>query len=311
MLRARSVASGRVQISVGMLQKVARTEYVRQAQNSVGATLSQNPKNAKKPPSQVALAVRDILGGARLWFVWGTFGWHDIRQRYRRSRIGAFWLTISMGVMVGALGALYAALFKADVSQYLPYVATGIVTWGFVSGLINEGCSAFIEGQASIKQVRLPLSVYVYRVVWRNLVIFGHNFLIIIVVAMIFAILPRWTVLLAVPAIALLCLNGVWVGLLLGMLSARFRDVPQIVASATQILFFLTPIIWQQELLPGRPLVVTFNPFFYAVELVRGPLMGAAPPLLYWLVVLAAACAGSVVALAMYVPYRRRIAYWI
>ncbi len=64
-------------------------------------------------------------------------------------------------------------------------------------------------------------------------------------------------------------------------------------------------------MLPGRALVVTFNPFFYAVELVRAPLLGAAPPLLSWLAVLATTFAGTAVAVAMYVRYRRRIAYWI
>jgi ABC-2 type transport system permease protein len=97
----------------------------------------------------------------------------------------------------------------------------------------------------------------------------------------------------------------------LGLLSARFRDVPQIVTNAMQVAFFLTPIIWLPELLPGRALVLTFNPFFHAVELVRAPLLGTAPPLRSWLAMLAATLAGSAVALAMYVRYRRRIAYWI
>ena len=96
--------------------------------------------------------------------MWGTLAWHDIRQRYRRSKIGPFWLTISMSVMIGAFGGLYAGLFRTDVAQYLPHVAVGFVVWGFVSGLTNDGCNAFIESQGSIKQVRLPLSVYVYRV---------------------------------------------------------------------------------------------------------------------------------------------------
>jgi ABC-2 type transport system permease protein/lipopolysaccharide transport system permease protein len=296
---------------VETLRDFVPTQYAGGARDSVGATMSQKPQEAQKPATQGALAVRDIVDGARLWYVWGTLGWHDIRQRYRRSKIGPFWLTISMGVMIGALGGLYAGLFKADVAKYLPYVAVGFVVWGFISGLINDGCNAFIEGQGSIKQVRLPLSVYVYRVVWRNMIIFGHNLLIVVVVALVFAIRPGWTALLAVPAIVILCLNGVWAGLLLGLLSARFRDVPQIVTNAVQVVFFLTPIIWQPELLPGRALVVTFNPFFHAVEIVRAPLLGAPPPLLSWLAMLAATFVGAAVALAMYVRYRRRIAYWI
>jgi ABC-type polysaccharide/polyol phosphate export permease len=266
---------------------------------------------SQKPPTQGTLAVRDFVDGARLWHLWGTLGWLDIRQRYRRSKIGPFWLTISMSVMVGSLGILYAGLFKTNVTVYLPYVAIGFVIWGFISGLIIDGCNTFIDGRGSIKQVRLPLSVYAYRVVWRNLIIFGHNFLIVVAVLLIFAIWPGWIALLALPAIAVICLNGVWAALLLGLLSARFRDVPQIVANAIQVIFFLTPIIWRPELLPERAAVLTFNPFYHAVEIVRGPLTGVAPPLLSWLIVLGVTVAGTSVALTLYARYRRRIAFWV
>jgi ABC-2 type transport system permease protein len=266
---------------------------------------------SQQQPTQGTLAIRDVIDGARLWHVWGTLGWHDIRQRYRRSRIGPFWLTISMGVTIGAIGVVYAGLFRTDAAKYFPYVAVGFVVWGFISGLVNDGCNAFIEGQAMIKQVRLPLSVYVYRAVWRNLIIFGHNFLIVVIVALVFEIHPGWIALLALPAIGVLCLNGLWIGLLFGLLSARFRDVPLIILNAMQVVFFVTPIIWQPSSLPSRPLIVAFNPLFYAVEIVRAPLLGTPAPALYWLAVLAVTFAGSAIAFAMYRGFRRRITYWI
>ena len=157
----------------------------------------------------------------------------------------------------------------------------------------------------------LPLSVHVYRAVWRNLIIFGHNILIFVVVAVIFSIRPGWVGLLALPGLALLCLNGVWAGLLLGLVSARFRDVPQIVASVVQVAFFLTPIIWKPELLPDCALVLDLNPFFHFVELVRAPLLGRAPGLGSWLTVLGITLGGWLVTLAMYRRYRWRVAYWL
>ena len=107
-------------------------------------------------PSQRVLALRDILDGGRLWYVWGALGWHDIRQRYRRSKLGPFWLTISLGVMIGALSGLYAGLFKVDGAWYLPHVAIGFVVWSFISGLINEGCNAFIDGQGQHQAGAVP-----------------------------------------------------------------------------------------------------------------------------------------------------------
>ncbi len=264
-----------------------------------------------RPPSQTVLALRDVAEGARAFRLWGMLGWQDIRQRYRRSTLGPFWLTISMGALVGGLGLLYAGLFKLDVSDYLPFVAAGLILWGLISGLITEGCDAFIGAEGIIKQVNLPLSVHVYRVVWRNSIVFAHNVVIYAAAAVIFSIQPGWAGLLALPGLALLCLNGVWVGLLLGLVSARFRDVPQIAASIVQVAFFLTPIIWKPELLPDRAFILHLNPFFHLLELVRAPLLGQAPGLVSWLAVAGITLGGWLVTLFMYRRYRWRIAYWV
>ena len=266
---------------------------------------------AQSPPSQTVLALRDVVEGAGAFRLWGLLGWQDVRQRYRRSTLGPFWLTISMGALVGGLGVLYSGLFKMDVADYLPFVAAGLIVWGLVSGLITEGCSVFIEAEGAIKQVNLPLSIYVYRVVWRSIIIFAHNIIIYVAAAVLFSIHPGWVGFLALPGLVLLCLNGVWMGLLLGLMSARFRDVPQIVASVVQVTFFLTPIIWKPELLPDRAFMLDFNPFFHFVELVRGPALGQAPGLVSWLAVLGITLGGWLVTLLMYRRYRWRIAYWV
>ena len=266
---------------------------------------------AENVPSQAALAFADIVEGARAWHLWSMLGWQDIRQRYRRSKLGPFWLTISMGALVGGLGVLYAGLFKVEVADYLPFIAVGFIVWSLISGLIVEGCDAFIRAESIIKQVGLPLSVHVYRVVWRSAIIFAHNAVIYVVVAVIFSIQPGWTGLLALPGLALVCLNGVWLGLLFGLVSARFRDVPQIVASVVQIAFFLTPIIWKPELLPGRALVLDANPFYHFLELVRGPALGQAPEPVSWIAVLGITVCGWAATLAMYRAYRWRVAYWV
>ena len=263
------------------------------------------------PPSQTVLALRDVVEGAGAFRLWGLLGWQDVRQRYRRSTLGPFWLTISMGALVGGLGVLYAGLFKMDVADYLPFVAAGLIVWGLVSGLITEGCSVFIDAEGTIKQVNLPLSIYVYRVVWRGIIIFAHNIIIYVAAAVFFSINPSWIGFLALPGLLLLCLNGVWMGLLLGLMSARFRDVPQIVASVVQVTFFLTPIIWKPELLPGRAFMLDFNPFFHFVELVRAPALGQTPGLVSWLAVLGITLGGWLVTLLMYRRYRWRIAYWV
>ena len=264
--------------------------------------------------SQTSLALLDIVEGARARYLWGMLGWQDIRRRYRRSVLGPFWLTISMGVLVAALGTLYGALLRVEAAEYVPYLALGFIVWTLISGMITDGCSVFVSAESVIKQTNVPLSVHVYRMVWRHFLILLHNSAIFIVVLVLFSIRPGWTALLALPGMILLCLNGIWVGLLLGIVSARFRDVPPIVSSLVRIAFFVTPIIWMPELMPSRAtmlaLVLDLNPFFHFVELVRAPLLGQAAAG-SWIAAAGMTLGGWVVTFALFRHYRRRIAYWV
>ncbi len=260
---------------------------------------------------QLQKATSDIVGGWKHHELWLTMGLRDIKQRYRRSVIGPFWLTLSMGIMVGALGLLYGGIFNQPLADYLPYIAAGFVVWGLISGLILDGAQCFIASDRLIRQLAAPVSIYVYRDVWRNLIIFAHNIWIVVLLAFVFQSNPGWAVLLAVPALAVVLFNGVWLGLLLGLVSARFRDIPQVLASIVQVAFFLTPIIWKPEMLPGRALILDLNPLYHLVEIVRAPLLGQVPTLGNWIAVLLFTLLGWLLAIFFFVVYRWRIGYWV
>jgi ABC-type polysaccharide/polyol phosphate export permease len=238
-------------------------------------------------------------------------GWQDIRLRYRRSMLGPFWLTISMGIMVAALGFLYGSLFKVPLESYLPFLTLGFLIWSLISGFVIEGCTALSGSEGMIKDVRLPYSLYVFRMIWRNVITFGHNVVVYVAVAIIFGIKPSPTTLLVVPAFMLLVVNAVSVGLLVSIVCARFRDVPQIVASLLQVMFFVTPIIWQPELLTDRRFLVDSNPFYHFVEIIRAPLLGQSATLETWLYVGAVSVLSWSLALVFLGRYRRFVPYWV
>ena len=84
----------------------------------------------------------DAVGGLRWWRVWWLVALSDIRQRYQRSLFGQFWLTLSMGVTIGAIGFVYSVLFHQDMATYLPFLGVGIVCWGLIAAIVTEGCTA-------------------------------------------------------------------------------------------------------------------------------------------------------------------------
>jgi len=259
----------------------------------------------------VKRALADLLGGILTYHVWATLGWQDIKQRYRRSILGPFWLTISTGIMVAGIGFLYARIFRQETADYIPYLASGLVVWNFLAGLINESCQAFIASDQIIKQVRLPLTTHVSRVVWRNVIMFGHNAVILLVIELIYRKGSALSVVLILPGFFLILLNGFWACLLLGVLCARFRDIPQIIANLVQVTFFMTPIMWQSGVLGNRTYLAEWNPFFHAIELMRAPLLGAAYPLNSAIFMCLMFAIGFPLSLALFARYRARVPYWV
>src|SRR5215475_3249165 len=261
--------------------------------------------------SPTAAAWADLVEGMSKSWMWSAMAMQDIRMRYRGSLLGPFWLTISMVIMIAAMGEIYARIFNMDITRYIPFLTVGLVIWNFVSTVIIEGCQTFLSARNVITQVRMPLSVHAWRTVCRNVIVLAHNMVIVPLVLIIFGVPVGWGVLSIVPALAILIINGIWVTILLGMISARYRDVPPIVTSFVQVIFFVTPIFWPPEALGIWTQALPLNPLFAAVDVIRAPLLGQAPLAYSWLVLLVVTVLGSIGTFALFAKFRSRITYWI
>ena len=263
------------------------------------------------PASPTAAAWADLVEGMSRTWMWSAMAMQDIRMRYRGSLLGPFWLTISMVIMIAAMGLIYARMFNMEIARYLPFLTVGLVIWSFVSTVITEGCQTFLSAQNVITQVRMPFSVHAWRTVYRNLIVLAHNMVIVPLVLLMFSVPIGWSVVVIVPALAILTINGIWVSILLGMISARYRDVPPIVTSFVQVIFFVTPIFWPPEAVGVWMQALPLNPLFAAVDVVRAPLLGSAPLAYSWPVLLIVTVVGCLGTFAFFVKFRSRIAYWI
>jgi ABC-type polysaccharide/polyol phosphate export permease len=276
-----------------------------------GLTSGQAIGRQRRVGGETDTLIADLYDGIRSWPMWINIGTNDIRQRYRRSVLGPLWITLSMAILVGTLGIIYSKVFNTNIDTYLPFLCLGFVIWGFISSTINECCLAFHESQGIIKQIKVPFSIHVLRVVWRNFIVFLHTIIIFIPIALIFGIALKPVTLLAVPGFALLYLNGLWIGMIVALLSSRFHDVPLIVGNLVQITFFATPILWRAESLGDKWLIADVNPMHHLIELVRAPLLGKAPEIWSWLVAIALLVVGLAAAVLLFRRVSRRIVYWL
>jgi len=225
--------------------------------------------------------------------------------------LGPFWITISTGVLIAGMGPLYGRLLGQSLSEYFVYVAIGFVVWQLLANVVIESCQAFIGAEGFIKQIKLPLTVHVLRVVWKNLIVFAHN-LVIIVIVLFFFPPPVTPALALIPlGVLLIAVNAVWVGLLLALLCARFRDIPPMITNLVQVALFLTPILWKKEMLGRYAWTVDLNPFHHFLEMVRAPLMGQAVPIVTVIAILLTTVVGYTVTLLFFAKFRARVAYWV
>jgi ABC-type polysaccharide/polyol phosphate export permease len=254
----------------------------------------------------------DVARGLTAVSMWSRLGWRDARLRYRRTVIGPFWTTLSLGLFIVMLGIIWSHLWKQDPKTYIPFVSSGMIAWAMLSTITVEGTSVFVAAQTLIRELPTSYTMLACALVWRNLIAFGHNFIIYVGVCLYAGVQMSWSMLLIVPALALMCLNGIWIALVLGLACVRFRDIQQLVSTILQVALFVTPIFWSPDQLSGG--LATFeqyNILFHYVAIVRDPLLGQAPALGSWLMVLLATVVGWGVMLLLYSRFRRRIPYWL
>jgi len=261
---------------------------------------------------EINMALQDLRNSVgRIGLAW-SLAWHDVVSRYRGSILGPFWITLSMGFMVLGIGTVYAKLFEAPVEQFLPLVALGIVFFGVISGMINEGCDTFVAAAGMLSQTSLPMFTFIWRTVLRNLINLAHHLVIVVAVLVYYGYWRKMNPLGGVVGLGFLVINAAWISMLVAIAAARFRDIPQVVTSIMQFAVFVTPVFWPSDRLQGpRRVVLDFNPFFHMLEAVRAPMMGAtiAPHTYSFLALMA--LVGWSLTFCVFAFTRRRIVHYL
>ena len=149
------------------------------------------------------------------------------------------------------------------------------------------------------------------------MILFAHNIVIYVVIAMIFPKPWSWADLSVIPALALIVLNCIWVSLCFGILATRYRDIGPLLFSrrAVAVLHDADHLERRRRCgsrAPGRwSKIVELNPLLHYLDIVRAPLLGAHQELRHWAVVLVLTVVGWMLAAFAMRQYRARVPYWV
>jgi ABC-type polysaccharide/polyol phosphate export permease len=216
----------------------------------------------------------EVIRAARLWPIWLRIGLQDIRMRYRRSAVGVGWIFINLAIMIIAVGLIYGNLLGQELREFLPFLTVGLISWGYLTSSIVEGGNAFIASEGYIKQIGLPIYIYVFRFFVSITITMLISLPAYLVVAFIYSVRFKWGALWVLPGIILLSMVSFLSIAIFAHLNARFRDASHIASVGLQVMFFVTPIIWPPDILRKRAMswIIDFNPFYHLIEVIRRPL---------------------------------------
>ncbi len=258
--------------------------------------------------------LQEIVQAALLWPIWLRIGFQDIRRKYRRSALGVGWIFLHLALSLFTIGLVYSYLLGQHLREFLPFLTIGLMGWGYLTSSILEGGNAFVASEGYIKQIGLPIYIYVFRffvsITATLLISLPAYFL----VAFIYSIRFRPGALWALLGFFLLTVVCFLMIAIFSHLNARFRDVAHIASVGLQILFYVTPVIWPPKMIDrtGLRWVVDFNPFYHLLEVVRQPLLISKPATaLNYLVVLLLISGLTGIAWAFTKRYNKRIAYYL
>lgn len=265
----------------------------------------------KENSVMVAGALGDLRRGIKLWPFYSRLGLDDIRQRYVRTAIGPFWMIINSSVWILVLAMISASLFKQDLSKTFPFVAAGMYGWLFISACLSESCYTFLNHSWLLTTSALPVSFHLYRHLVRISVTFLHYIPMLLCILMICGVWPSLMTLWLIPVVLSFIVLALWLGVVLGILTMRYRDVPHMVTTVASILPIVSPIAWSRDLLQQYLWLADFNPIYHFVEVLRAAALGTAVPWTSWIAVMAVNACGLCIAFVLYVKQRTRLVMWV
>lgn len=232
-------------------------------------------------------------------------------QRHNGMLQAIFWIIALNAATVGGMSILWGRIFDTELDFYLPYLTAGLITWGLMSSLLTGAAGVFIAARGTFNDTPIPKSLFAIRTVGMEVTAFCIK---IVVLAGAMAIVSRPAdvsgLALAAAGLALIVVTGFSLCLSVGVLGARFRDVPQLTSVAMTFAFFLTPVFWTTDRLGDLSWVVTYNPLYHYLNIFRGPLMGFEGLSLSFAVAGGFTAFSLILGIVVYGLYGRRLTYW-
>ncbi len=236
------------------------------------------------------------------------FIWRDIKVRYKQTVIGIAWAIIQPLITMIIFSVFFGRLMNVP-SQGIPYpifVYAGLLLWNYFYTALTDISNSLVGNENMIKKVYFPRIILPIAQATTPAVDFVFAFIVLLGLMWFYQYTPHWQGILILPILLFLTLIiALGAGFFLAALNARYRDVRYILPFFTQLLLFVTPVIYPLEIIPERfQALAMLNPMAGIITISRSFLLGL--PLPNWPQLLGMSALVTIPILIIGIAYFRR-----
>jgi lipopolysaccharide transport system permease protein len=218
----------------------------------------------------------------------------DFVSIYKQTILGPIWFFIQPVITAITYAIIFGAL--ADISTEgmppLLFYMCGITLWNYFSETLSKTSDTFTANSGIFGKVYFPRMIVPLSVVLSNMIKFGIQFFLFLVVWIYYLIIdpnihPNYTIIFIPFLILLMGFLGLGFGIIITSMTTKYRDLKFLVNFAVQLLMYASPIIFPLSLVrekyPQFKLILLANPITSIVEAFKYAFLGVGEFNLFYL----------------------------
>lgn len=218
-------------------------------------------------------------------YFWSHLAKIELIARFRRSKLGILWAMVQPLCLTIILSVVFGVVFDQPLGEYSMYILSGIVVWDLLQASVVGGGNSLFGSEQYIRQFNHPITIYTLRFALLNMIIFLLEMIALCLWVLFFSPANLILAFFTLPLTVLMYFPLIWaLSTISGYAGAKYRDYPQIMVLFMQMLYFISPVFFRQEMFMANDALKTWfeiNPITHLLNLLRDPFVNMRMPSAY------------------------------
>jgi len=202
------------------------------------------------------------------------FAQRDFKERYVGTGLGKVWYILSPIITIFIYTVIFSDFIKMKLNiidnsyAYSIYLVPGLLAWTTFSTILLRLNDSFSEKANLIKKINVPMYTFQLSIVITEFFLFILSILLGIGFLALVSQPITWTFLWMIPVMILQTLFVFGLGVIISLFTPFFKDLKEAIPIMVHLWFWMTPVIYMKEMIENKyPAILTYNPFYYFVEI--------------------------------------------